>query len=112
MVPNLRGSGHLMAVEAGAVLVNMDRQYNGYSALPNVLGLENERGFVGGSARTIWVNKEGERFVTERGIDRDVFPVVMQQQPPGYWRIFDDDDKGAFRINSPHFVSAQAVDQK
>jgi hypothetical protein len=36
----------------------------------------------------------------------------MQQSPPGYWHIFDDDDKDKFRINSPHFVSAQAVDQE
>jgi len=109
---NSRGTGHLMAVEAGAVLVHMDRQYNGYSALPNVLGLEDERGFVGGNSRTIWVNNEGRRFVTEGGIDRDVFPVVMRQQPPGYWYIFDDDDKDGFRINSPHFVSAEAVDRE
>jgi predicted oxidoreductase len=107
-----RGSGHRMAAEAGAALMNMDRQYNGYAALPNLLGLEDERGFVGGNSRTIWVNNEGRRFVTEGGIDRYVFPVVMQQQPPGYWHIFDDDDKDGFRINSPHFVSADAVDRE
>jgi len=107
---NSRGSGLLMAEEAGAMLAHMDRQYNGYAALPNVLGLDKERGFVSGSSRTIWVNNEGQRFVTEGGIDRDVFPRVMQQSTPGYWRIFDDDDKDGFRINSPHFVSADAVD--
>jgi len=109
---NSRGTGHAMAVEAGAALVNMERQYNGYAALPNMLGLDDERGFVSGSGRTIWVNNAGKRFVTEGGIDRYVFPLVMQQDPPGYWRIFDDDDKHAFRINSPHFVSADAVDQE
>lgn len=107
---NSRGSGLRMAVEAGAALVHMDRQYNGYSALPNVLGLDADRGFVSGSSRAIWVNSEGRRFVTEGGIDRYVFPLVMQQDPPGYWRIFDADDKDALRINSPHFVSAEAVD--
>lgn len=107
---NSRGSGLRMAVEAGAALLHMDRQYNGYSALPNMLGLDEDRGFVGGSSRAIWVNNEGRRFVTEGGIDRYVFPLVMQQSPPGYWRIFDEDDKDAFRINSPHFVSAEAVD--
>jgi predicted oxidoreductase len=109
---NSRGTGHIMALEAGAALVNLDRQYNGYAALPNVLGLDDERGFVGGSPRSIWVNAEGKRFVTEGGIDRYVFPLVMQQSPAGYWRIFDNDDKQAFRINSPHFVSAGAVDQE
>jgi len=107
---NSRGSGLLMAQEAGAALVRMDHQYNGYSAFPNVLGLDEDRGFVGGNSHSIWVNIEGKRFVTEGGIDRDVFPVVMRQQPPGYWMIFDEDDKGGFRINSPYFVSAQAVD--
>jgi succinate dehydrogenase/fumarate reductase flavoprotein subunit len=109
---NSRGTGHRMAAEAGAALVHMDRQYNGYSALPNVLGLDEDRGFVGGSNRSIWVNGEGKRFVTEGGIDRYVFPVVMRQQPPGYWHIFDDDDKDSFRINSPHFVSAESVDHE
>jgi len=108
---NSRGSGHRMALEAGAALARMDHQYNGYAALPNVLGLDEERGFVAGSSRSIWVNNSGQRFVTEGAIDRYVFPVVMQQDPPGYWRIFDDDDKAAFRINSPHFVSADAVDE-
>jgi len=109
---NSRGSGLRMAEAAGAALVHLDRQYNGYAALPNVLGLDEERGFVSGSSRTIWVNNEGRRFVTETGVDRDVFPVVMQQTPPGYWRIFDDAAKGSFRINSPHFVSADAIDHE
>lgn len=109
---NSRGTGHRMAVAAGAALVHMDRQYNGYAALPNVLGLDDERGFVSGSSHTIWVNGEGKRFVTETGVDRDVFPVVMQQTPPGYWRIFDAEARDTFRINSPHFVSAEAVDQE
>jgi flavocytochrome c len=107
---NSRGSGLRMAQEVGAALVRMDHQYNGYAALPNVLGLDQERGFVAGNAKSIWVNKEGKRFVTETGVDRDVFPVVMRQQPWGHWLIFDDDGKDGFRINSPHFVSAQAVD--
>ena len=109
---NSRGSGLLMASEAGAALRHLDRQYNGYAALPNVLGLDDDRGFVGGTSRSIWVNNEGRRFVTEGAIDRHVFPLVMQQDPPGYWRIFDDDDKQSFRINSPHFVSADAVDEE
>lgn len=108
---NSRGSGLQMAAEAGAALRHLDRQYNGYAALPNVLGLDDNRGFVGGTGRSIWVNNDGLRFVTEGAIDRYVFPRVMEQDPPGYWRIFDDDDKDTFRINSPHFVSADAVDQ-
>ncbi len=107
---NSRGSGHRMAEEAGAALVNLDRQYNGYTVLPNVLGLDTDRGFTGGNARAIWVNSEGRRFVTERGIDRYVFDLVMQQQPEGHWAIFDDDDKVGFRIGGPHFISADEVD--
>jgi succinate dehydrogenase/fumarate reductase flavoprotein subunit len=107
---NSRGSGHRMAEEAGAALVNLDRQYNGYSIIPNVLGLETERGFTAGNARAIWVNSEGRRFVTERGVDRYVFDVVMRQQPEGHWAIFDYDDKIGFRIAGPHFISADAVD--
>ena len=107
---NSRGSGHRMAVEVGATLVNLDRQYNGYTILPDVLGLDSSRGITGGNARAIWVNSEGRRFVTERGIDRYVFDAVMKQQPEGHWAIFDDDDKDGFRMGGPHFVSADEVD--
>jgi len=108
---NSRGSGHRMAEEAGAALVNLDRQYNGYTIIPDVLGLDDERGFVGGNARSIWVNSAGERFVTELGIDRYVFEAVMRQQPEGHWSIYDADDTDGFRLGGPHFVSAETVDQ-
>jgi len=107
---NSRGSGHRMAREAGAALVNLDRQYNGYTILPDVLGLDSSRGITGGNPRAIWVNAEGRRFVTERGIDRYVFDAVMRQQPEGHWAIFDDDDKSGFRMGGPHFISADGVD--
>jgi uncharacterized protein len=107
---NSRGSGHRMAEEAGAALVNLNRQYNGYTIVPNVLGLDTDRGFTGGNARGIWVNSQGERFVTEGGIDRYVFDPVMQQQPEGHWVIFDEDDKVGFRLGGPHFISADEVD--
>lgn len=106
---NSRGTGHRMAEEVGAVLVNLNRQYNGYTVIPNVLGLDADRGFTAGNARSIWVNSQGKRFVTEGGIDRFVFEAVMQQ-PEGYWAIFDEDDKHGFRIGGPHFISADEVD--
>jgi len=109
---NSRGRGHRMAEEAGAALVNLDRQYNGYTIVPDMLGLDEERGFTAGNARSIWVNKDGERFVTELGIDRYVFDKVMQQQPDGHWAIYDADDKDGFRLGGPHFVSADAVDEE
>jgi len=107
---NSRGRGHRMAEEAGAALVHLDRQYNGYAIVPDMLGLDEARGYYGGNARSIWVNKNGERFVTELGIDRYVFDKVMQQQPEGHWAIYDADDKDGFRLNGPYFVSADAVD--
>jgi succinate dehydrogenase/fumarate reductase flavoprotein subunit len=99
-----------MAEEAGAALVHLDRQYNGYAGLPNALELDEQRGFPGGNGRSIWVNAEGRRFVTEGGVDRYVFPVVMRQQPKGHWSIFDEDDREGFGILSPHFVTAEGRD--
>jgi len=101
-----------MAEEAGAALVNLDRQYNGYTIVPDMFGLDEARGYYGGNARSIWVNSAGERFVTELGIDRYVFDAVMRQQPEGHWSIYDFDDKDGFRLNGPHFVSADAVDHE
>ena len=108
---NSRGYGHRMAEEAGAALVRLDHQYNGYAGLPNALGLDDERGFPGGNPKSIWINKDGVRFVTEGGVDRYVFPVVMRQQPEGHWSIFDENDKLAFGILSPHFVTPQGPDR-
>ncbi|HSG65199.1 MAG TPA: FAD-dependent oxidoreductase, partial [Gammaproteobacteria bacterium] len=107
---NSRGRGHRMAEEAGAALVHLDRQYNGYTIVPDMLGLDQERGYTAGNARSIWVNKDGRRFVTELGIDRYVFDKVMQQQPAGHWAIYDADDRDGFRLGGPHFVSANEVD--
>jgi succinate dehydrogenase/fumarate reductase flavoprotein subunit len=107
---NSRGSGHRMAEEAGAALAHLDRQYNGYAIVPDMLGLDDARGFTAGNARSIWVNAEGRRFVTELGIDRYVFDAVMRQQPEGHWAIYDADDKDGFRLGGPHFVSADEVD--
>lgn len=107
---NSRGRGHRMAEEAGAALVHLDRQYNGYTIVPDMLGLDEERGYAAGNARSIWVNKEGRRFVTELGIDRYVFDAAMRQQPEGHWAIYDADDKDGFRLGGPYFVSADAVD--
>lgn len=107
---NSRGLGHRMAEEAGAALVNLDRQYNGYGIVPDMLGLDEARGYYGGNARSIWVNKDGVRFVTELGVDRYVFDKVMQQQPDGHWAIYDADDKDGFRLNGPYFVSADAIE--
>jgi succinate dehydrogenase/fumarate reductase flavoprotein subunit len=107
---NSRGRGHLMAEEAGAALVHLDRQYHGYTIVPDMLGLDDERGFTAGNARSIWVNARGRRFVTELGIDRYVFEAVMREQPAGHWAIYDADDKDGFRLGGPHFVSADATD--
>jgi succinate dehydrogenase/fumarate reductase flavoprotein subunit len=107
---NSRARGHRMAEEAGAALVHLDRQYNGYTIVPDMLGLDEARGYYGGNARSIWVNSAGERFVTELGIDRYVFDAVMREQPEGHWAIYDFDDKDGFRLNGPHFVSADALD--
>jgi len=107
---NSLGLGHRMAEEAGAALVHLDRQYNGYAIVPDMLGIEDNRGYTAGNARSIWVNKAGRRFVTETGIDRYVFDKAMQQQPEGHWAIYDADDKDGFRLGGPHFVSADAVD--
>ncbi|NNC64060.1 MAG: FAD-dependent oxidoreductase [Gammaproteobacteria bacterium] len=109
---NSRGSGHRMAEKAGAALVNLDRQYNGYTIVPDMLGLDEARGYYGGNARSIWVNSAGERFVTEGGIDRYVFEAVMREQPEGHWAVYDADDKDGFRLNGPHFVSADAIDHE
>jgi succinate dehydrogenase/fumarate reductase flavoprotein subunit len=99
-----------MAEEAGAALVKLDRQYNGNTIVPDMLGLDDERGFTAGNARSIWVNAQGQRFVTELGIDRYVFEAVMQQQPEGHWAIYDADDTDGFRLGGPLFVAAVAVD--
>jgi succinate dehydrogenase/fumarate reductase flavoprotein subunit len=107
---NSRGRGHRMAEEAGAALVHLDRQYNGYTIVPDMLGLDEARGYTAGNARSIWVNKEGRRFVTELGIDRYVFDKAMQQQPEGHWAIYDADDADGLRLGGPHFVAADEVD--
>ena len=86
---SIRGDGIVMGEEAGADLVDMDQMQFLYLGIP-------DRGPITGlldlaAEKTLFVNKEGKRFVREDG-RRDVISKAIFDQPDGeYWLIHSSD---------------------
>jgi len=101
------GSGHDMAVEAGAALTKMDRHYIYVNGLVSPRDPEGIHALTAGNDSSIWVNVRGERFTNEAGFDKDILVDLLNQEGSTYWAIFDEntrDDfasRGAAWLNTP-----------
>jgi succinate dehydrogenase/fumarate reductase flavoprotein subunit len=82
-----------MANKIGADLSNLDHQWNYVTGLPDPNNLDTDRGLQVKNKGAIWVNAQGERFVSEYNSARNNFPALMIQIPPTYWAIFDEKSK-------------------
>jgi flavocytochrome c len=96
---NAVGSGHEMAKAAGAQLRNMSYQWNYSTGLPDPRDLSNWRGLNAFSQQSIWINKDGRRFVNESQDTKSTFPVVVRQPGATYWAIFDSAARGTFFVS-------------
>ncbi len=92
-----QGSGHKLARNTGAVLFNMDHQWNYITGIPDPtnLGTHALNAYNGNS---IWVNAQGKRFVREFTDVKESFPAVVNQKPATYWAVFDETTKRDFRV--------------
>jgi len=103
------GIGLDMALEAGADVYRIDRQYNSYAAIPDPRDASGTLGLGGGNALAIWVNADGKRFVDPRGFDKDVYRKVLAQPGSTYWAIFDSQTKGSFRVGAADWGDRPAL---
>lgn len=90
------GSGHDMAVAAGAALTKMNRHYIYVNGLVSPRDPEGIRALTAGNDSSIWVNVQGERFTNEAGFDKDILVDLLNQDGSTYWAIFDENTRDDF----------------
>lgn len=90
------GSGHDMAVAAGAALTKMNRHYIYVNGLVSPRDPEGIRALTAGNDSSIWVNAQGERFTNEAGFDKDILVDLLNQDGSTYWAIFDENTRDDF----------------
>ncbi len=96
---NAVGTGHEMAREAGASLVNMHYQWNYSTGLANPTAAMENRGSNAFSQQSIWVNKAGRRFVNESQDTKATFSSLLEQPGGTYWAIFDHTARKNFFVS-------------
>jgi flavocytochrome c len=107
---NSMGTGHRIAQEAGAALINLDHQWNYITGLPDPRFPDGKRGLNAQNKSSIWVNADGKRFVAEQISAKLGFPVVVRQKGSTYWSIFDEDAKRSFWIAGSDWGSFDAIE--
>ena len=96
---NSLGSGLEVAQAAGAVLQNMDHQWNYATGMPDPRYPGLARGLSANNEAALWVNAEARRFVDESLSQRFLLQALLRQTRATYWAIFDEAGKHGFRIS-------------
>jgi predicted oxidoreductase len=98
------GTGHDMAIEAGAALDRIDRHYIYIDGLADPRDSQRVHALTGGNSRAIWVNAQGRRFTNENGTDKAILVDLLNQEPSTYWAIFDEAARDAFAVRGAAWV--------
>ncbi len=96
---NSTGSGLILANQVAGDLQRMDRQWNYSTGLPDPRYPGSNRGLSAGISRSLWINREGRRFVNETASEKFRLPEVLSQPGATYWAIFDFDDRQFFNVS-------------
>ena len=94
------GLGHRMAAAAGAALVDLNRQYNSYTGIPDPRDPRGRLAIGAGNEHAVWVNTNGDRFVNPLDYDKEVYRAVAAQPGGTYWAVFDQGSRETFRVRS------------
>lgn len=105
------GSGHRAARAAGAALLHMDRQWNYATGLPDPRFPGSGRGLNASNGASIWVNKQGERFVNETAGTKDRFRALLRQEDARYWALFDERAKPRLFVSGSDWADPETVDR-
>ncbi len=105
------GSGHRLAEASGAALVDMDRQWNYATGLPDPRYPSTDRGLNSSNGAAVWVNLDGERFVNETGSTKERFRALLRQSPARFWMIFDQKGKRRLFVSGSHWADPAVVER-
>jgi predicted oxidoreductase len=95
---NSTGSGLDLASEAGALLFNLDHQWNYERGLPDPRYPEQDRG-LNASVAGIRVNENGALFWPKNASSDVALRAVLEQPDATYWWIFDEKGKNTFWVS-------------
>ena len=108
---NSTGAGHEVARAAGATLVDMDRQMNLSSGIPDPRYPGLRRGLNADNRDSIWINRLGHRFIDETTPPEVALATLVQQPGSTYWALFDAGSRNSFRISGSDWKSFERIDQ-
>lgn len=106
------GDGYRLASWAGADLRRMDQQEIFYNGLPDPRDPDNQRGLVARNPAALWVNASGRRFVNETESSKHVAAAIREQQPAGYWLIFDSVGARRFSVRDASWLNQTTIRQE
>jgi flavocytochrome c len=108
---NATGSGIALAEKAGGVTARMDHQWNYPWGMVDPRFPGSGRGLNARVVNSIWVNAKGERFVNEVLNARETLEVLLRQNPPSYWAIFDDEGKRSMSVAGTDWVQFARIEK-
>ncbi|MGE4658748.1 MAG: FAD-binding protein, partial [Gammaproteobacteria bacterium] len=98
------GSGHDLAVQAGAALTKINRHYIYNNGIVDPRDPTGTLAITGGNEDSLWVNAQGQRFTNETGRDKRILVDLLEQDPATYWAIFDEPARGTFAMRGREWV--------
>src|ERR1035437_6747405 len=107
---NSMGSALPIAQHEGAVLERLDHQWNYVSGVPDPRFPGTDRG-LSISMPSIWLNRDGQRFVRERSTPKDALPRLLQQPGGTYWAIFGPEALHRFYVSGSDWGDYQKIQQ-
>jgi len=103
------GSGHDMAIDAGAALSGIDRHYIYVNGLIDPRDEQQNHALTAGNDHSLWVNASGRRFTNEAGFDKDILVDLLQQEPSSYWMVFDEASRDSFGVRGAAWLNSPSV---
>jgi len=100
------GSGHDMAIDAGAVLAGIDRHYIYINGIIDPRDGQQTHALTAGNDHSLWINASGQRFTNEAGYDKDILVDLMHQQPSSYWMVFDEAARDSFGMRGAAWLKS------
>lgn len=105
------GGGHRLAEVTGAALVDMERQMNLASGIPDPRYPDGRRGLNARPYGSLWVNATGRRFCAEFEQPDEALAVLLRQPQATYWAIFDEESKRGFLVSGSDWGSFAQIEQ-
>jgi len=99
------GSGHDLAVQAGAALTKMNRHYIYNNGIVDPRDPAGTLSITGGNEDSLWVNAQGQRFTNETGRDKRILVDLLDQNPATYWAVFDESARDTFAMRGREWVN-------